>query len=123
MKYFIIIINNYRVVDKSILSLQQSQEEISEDRVRYLSFMGIGKDERLCGYVMANEPDRQYLCHVFHCTPNAAALTKALEEACQLRYQKCLDAYPEMAAKAASATPEVEQDKTKDKVRQCLHYW
>ncbi|KAK3744142.1 hypothetical protein QZH41_017960 [Actinostola sp. cb2023] len=91
----------------------QSQEEISEDRVRYLSFMGIGKDERLCGYVMANEPD-QYVCHVFQCAPNAAALTRALEEACQLRYQKCLDAYPEMAAKAA-ATQEPEPDKIKDK--------
>ncbi|XP_032226738.2 uncharacterized protein LOC5502580 isoform X2 [Nematostella vectensis] len=89
-----------------------SQEVIAEDRVRFLSFMGVGKDDSLCGYVMANGAD-SFVCHVFQCSPNAATLTKALREACQLRFQKCLDAHPEAAARIPA--PDAEKSKDKDK--------
>ncbi|XP_015771647.1 PREDICTED: uncharacterized protein LOC107349962 [Acropora digitifera] len=84
---------------------------ICEDRVRFMSFFGVGKDERLCGYIVSTAPE-VFLCHVFHCTPNAAALTKALAEACQLRFQKCVDAHPEIMQKVAVT----EQEKLKEKV-------
>lgn len=38
---------------------------------------------RLCGYIMVTEPEN-FICRVFQCSPNAATLTKALEEACQV---------------------------------------
>ncbi|XP_029206013.2 uncharacterized protein LOC114969842 isoform X3 [Acropora millepora] len=88
-----------------------TQEMICEDRVRFMSFFGVGKDERLCGYIVSTAPE-VFLCHVFHCTPNAAALTKALAEACQLRFQKCVDAHPEIMQKVAVT----EQEKLKEKV-------
>ena len=39
---------------------------------------------RLCGYIVSTAPE-VYVCHVFQCAPNAAPLTKALAEACQVR--------------------------------------
>ena len=39
---------------------------------------------RLCGYIVSTAPE-VFVCHVFQCSPNAAALTKALAEACQVR--------------------------------------
>lgn len=38
---------------------------------------------RLCGYIVSTAPE-VYVCHVFQCAPNAASLTKALAEACQV---------------------------------------
>ncbi|XP_078369271.1 uncharacterized protein LOC144653202 isoform X2 [Oculina patagonica] len=99
-----ISVSNIRITDCA------TQELISEDRVRFMSFFGVGKDERLCGYIVSTAPD-VFVCHVFQCTPNAAPLTKALAEACQLRFQKCVDAHPEIVQKVAAA----EQEKTKEK--------
>ena len=39
---------------------------------------------RLCGYIVTTAPD-VFVCHVFQCSPNAAPLTKALAEACEVR--------------------------------------
>ena len=39
---------------------------------------------RLCGYIVSTAPE-VFVCHVFHCSPNAASLTKALAEACEVR--------------------------------------
>lgn len=99
-----ISVSNIRITDCT------TQELISEDRVRFMSFFGVGKDERLCGYIVCTSPD-VFLCHVFHCTPNAATLTKALAEACQLRFQKCVDAHPELMQKVTAS----EQEKIKEK--------
>ena len=38
---------------------------------------------RLCGYIISTAPE-VFVCHVFQCIPNAAALTKALAEACEV---------------------------------------
>lgn len=40
---------------------------------------------RLCGYIVSTAPE-VFVCHVFHCAPNAAPLTKALAEACQVGF-------------------------------------
>lgn len=84
--------------------------------MRYLSFLGIGKNVKNCAFIMHTAQDK-FVAHVFHCEPSSGALCKTIEAACkvsvdilidkvtgrrynegellQLRYQKCLDAHPE----------------------------
>uniref|UniRef100_A0A8C9XVG5 Amyloid beta protein binding family B member 1 n=1 Tax=Sander lucioperca TaxID=283035 RepID=A0A8C9XVG5_SANLU len=76
----------------TILS-KQSEEVLSECRVRFLSFMGVGRDVHAFAFIMAEGPG-DYTCHMFWCEPNAASLSEAVQAACMLRYQKCLDARP-----------------------------
>ena len=60
-------------------------------RVRYLSFVGIASDDvRVCAFI-THSADDTFFAHVFHCEPSAGALSKAIEAACELRFQKCLD--------------------------------
>ncbi|XP_043548517.1 amyloid-beta A4 precursor protein-binding family B member 1 isoform X3 [Chiloscyllium plagiosum] len=72
---------------------EESEEVLSECRVRFLSFMGVGRDVHSFAFIMAAGPD-QFDCHMFWCEPNAAGLSEAVQAACMLRYQKCLDARP-----------------------------
>lgn len=72
---------------------RQTENVLSECRVRFLSFMGVGKDVRTFAFIMAESPS-DFICHMFWCEPNAASLSEAVQAACMLRYQKCLDARP-----------------------------
>uniref|UniRef100_A0A8C7WAX2 Amyloid beta A4 protein-binding family B member 1 n=1 Tax=Oncorhynchus mykiss TaxID=8022 RepID=A0A8C7WAX2_ONCMY len=71
----------------------ETEEVLSECRVRFLSFMGVGKDVHTFAFIMAEGPG-DFICHMFWCEPNAASLSEAVQAACMLRYQKCLDARP-----------------------------
>ncbi|XP_053564818.1 amyloid beta precursor protein binding family B member 1 [Bombina bombina] len=73
---------------------QQTEEPLSECRVRFLSFMGVGRDVHTFAFIMAEAPT-VFICHMFWCDPNAAHLSEAVQAACMLRYQKCLDARPQ----------------------------
>ncbi|XP_073420060.1 amyloid beta precursor protein binding family B member 1-like isoform X1 [Dendrobates tinctorius] len=73
---------------------QQTEETLSECRVRFLSFMGVGCDVHTFAFIMAEAPGI-FICHMFWCEPNAAHLSEAVQAACMLRYQKCLDARPQ----------------------------
>lgn len=66
------------------------QKTIMEHRVRFISFLGVAKDERFGAYIVGVAPDT-FICHVFFCAPHAGILTKAIEEACKLRFEKMLD--------------------------------
>ncbi|NXH17453.1 APBB1 protein, partial [Bucco capensis] len=72
---------------------QQSGSVLAECRVRFLSFMGVGRDVRAFAFIMA-AGGGSFRCHMLWCQPNAAGLSEALQAACVLRYQKCLDARP-----------------------------
>ncbi|CAH1634927.1 unnamed protein product [Spodoptera littoralis] len=74
---------------------------IVECRVRYLSFLGIGRDVRRCAFIVHTAQDL-FVAHAFHAEPSSGALCKTIEAACKvrnlptkqtLRYQKCLDAH------------------------------
>ena len=69
---------------------QSAGETLAECRVRYLSFMGIGKDVQFFAFIN-HTPEDTFVCHVFFAEPSAAALCKTIEAACKLRFQKCLD--------------------------------
>ncbi|XP_055592063.1 protein Fe65 homolog isoform X2 [Uranotaenia lowii] len=96
-------------VAPSMISINTSDAEnrlLCECRVRYLCFLGIGKNIKNCAFIMHTAQDR-FVAHVFHCEPSSGALCKTIEAACKLRYQKCLDAHPEASGRysADSHTP------------------
>ncbi|XP_056648212.1 protein Fe65 homolog isoform X2 [Diorhabda carinulata] len=80
----------------SMISIHHPNDErvLAECRVRYLSFLGIGKIIKHCAFIMHTAQDT-FMSHVFYCEPSSGALCKTIEAACKLRYQKCLDAHPQ----------------------------
>ncbi|XP_053163970.1 amyloid beta precursor protein binding family B member 1 isoform X2 [Hemicordylus capensis] len=86
------------------LTHQQTEAVLCECRVRFLSFMGIGKDVRSFAFIMAAAPSN-FRCHMVWCEPNAAGLSEAVQAACMLRYQKCLDARPQTSSSCLPAPP------------------
>ncbi|XP_041114700.1 amyloid-beta A4 precursor protein-binding family B member 1 isoform X2 [Polyodon spathula] len=83
---------------------EETDEVLCECRVRFLSFMGVGKDVHTFAFVMADGPGN-FNCHMFWCEPNAASLSEAVQAACMLRYQKCLDARPPGSGSCLPAPP------------------
>ncbi|OWK06906.1 hypothetical protein Celaphus_00018702 [Cervus elaphus hippelaphus] len=73
--------------------LQNEEDVLVECRVRFLSFMGVGKDVHTFAFIM-DTGNQHFECHVFWCEPNAANVSEAVQAACMLRYQKCLVARP-----------------------------
>ncbi|KAK7872562.1 hypothetical protein R5R35_013791 [Gryllus longicercus] len=91
-------------VAPSMISICQPGEEghlLAECRVRYLSFLGIGRNVKQCGFIVHTAQD-QFVAHIFHCEPSSGALCKTVEAACKLRYQKCLDAHPQGAGRGGT---------------------
>ncbi|XP_071024040.1 amyloid beta precursor protein binding family B member 1-like isoform X2 [Oncorhynchus clarkii lewisi] len=82
----------------------ETEEVLSECRVRFLSFMGVGKDVHTFAFIMAEGPG-DFICHMFWCEPNAASLSEAVQAACMLRYQKCLDARPPSTSSCLPGPP------------------
>lgn len=68
------------------ISNHQNEEVLSECRVRFLSFMGVGKDVHTFAFIMAEGP-QDFTCHMFWCEPNAASLSEAVQAACMVSCQ------------------------------------
>ncbi|XP_066285889.1 amyloid beta precursor protein binding family B member 2-like [Branchiostoma lanceolatum] len=83
---------------------KETREQLTECRVRFLSFLGIGRNPKMFGYIHALSATK-FEAHVFHCEPTAAGLSKAVEGACQLRYQKVIDARPEILKSSKPQAP------------------
>ncbi|XP_029400934.1 amyloid-beta A4 precursor protein-binding family B member 2 isoform X10 [Mus pahari] len=86
---------NMNVADATVTVIGEKNEEevLVECRVRFLSFMGVGKDVHTFAFIM-DTGNQRFECHVFWCEPNAANVSEAVQAACMLRYQKCLVARP-----------------------------
>ncbi|KAG7484383.1 hypothetical protein MATL_G00049010 [Megalops atlanticus] len=97
------VIVNVASATVTILSVE-AEEVLSECRVRFLSFMGVGKDVHTFAFIMAEGPG-DFICHMFWCEPNAASLSEAVQAACMLRYQKCLDARPPSTSSCLPGPP------------------
>ncbi|CAI5783882.1 amyloid-beta A4 precursor protein-binding family B member 2 isoform X1 [Podarcis lilfordi] len=83
------------VADATVTVISEGNEEeiVVECRVRFLSFMGVGKDIHTFAFIM-DTGNQHFECHVFWCEPNAGNVSEAVQAACMLRYQKCLVARP-----------------------------
>ncbi|KAL4641772.1 amyloid-beta A4 precursor protein-binding family B member 2-like isoform X3, partial [Arapaima gigas] len=88
---------------KEKASCQDDAEVLVECRVRFLSFMGVGRDVHNFAFIM-DSGNQHFDCHVFWCEPNAGSVSEAVQAACMLRYQKCLVARP-LSQKACSSSP------------------
>ncbi|XP_039770615.1 amyloid-beta A4 precursor protein-binding family B member 2 isoform X12 [Ornithorhynchus anatinus] len=77
----------------TVISEKDEEEILVECRVRFLSFMGVGKDIHAFAFIM-DTGNQHFECHIFWCEPNAGHVSEAVQAACMLRYQKCLVARP-----------------------------
>lgn len=93
-------------VAPSMITITEEGETtpIVECRVRYLSFLGIGRDVRRCAFIVHTAQD-MFVAHAFHAEPSSGALCKTIEAACKLRYQKCLDAHGGCVSTTGTRSP------------------
>ncbi|XP_029353227.1 amyloid-beta A4 precursor protein-binding family B member 2 isoform X2 [Echeneis naucrates] len=94
------------VADATVtISKDKDEEEVLvECRVRFLSFMGVGRDVHTFAFIM-DAGGHRFDCHVFWCEPNAGSVSEAVQAACMLRYQKCLVARPPSQKACGSLPP------------------
>ena len=66
---------------------RQKDEEkiIVESRVRFLSFLGIGRQVEHCGFIVHTAND-VYIAHVLYCHPSSGAICKTIEAACKVTW-------------------------------------
>ncbi|XP_028451487.1 amyloid-beta A4 precursor protein-binding family B member 2 isoform X2 [Perca flavescens] len=93
------------VADATVtISKDKDEEEVLvECRVRFLSFMGVGRNVHTFAFIM-DAGGHRFDCHIFWCEPNAGNVSEAVQAACMLRYQKCLVARPP-SQKACGTSP------------------
>lgn len=65
--------------------MQNEEEVLVECRVRFLSFMGVGKDVHTFAFIM-DTGNQRFECHVFWCEPNAGNVSEAVQAACMVSY-------------------------------------
>uniref|UniRef100_A0A8C6U7C1 PID domain-containing protein n=1 Tax=Neogobius melanostomus TaxID=47308 RepID=A0A8C6U7C1_9GOBI len=94
------------IADTTLAVMKEKEEEeaLVECRVRFLSFMGVGRDIHTFAFIM-DTGHQHFQCHVFWCDPNAGCVSEAVQAACVLRYQKCLVARPPSQRAGSSTSP------------------
>ncbi|CAN9514974.1 unnamed protein product [Ophioblennius macclurei] len=95
------------IADTTVAVIKEKEEEeeaLVECRVRFLSFMGVGRDVHTFAFIM-DTGNQHFQCHVFWCDPNAGCVSEAVQAACVLRYQKCLVARPPSQRAGSSTSP------------------
>uniref|UniRef100_A0A3Q3VX69 Uncharacterized protein n=1 Tax=Mola mola TaxID=94237 RepID=A0A3Q3VX69_MOLML len=93
------------IADTTLAVIKEKEEEVLvECRVRFLSFMGVGRDVHTFAFIM-DTGNQHFQCHVFWCEPNAGSVSEAVQAACVLRYQKCLVARPPSQRAGSSSAP------------------
>uniref|UniRef100_G1KNA4 Amyloid beta protein binding family B member 3 n=1 Tax=Anolis carolinensis TaxID=28377 RepID=G1KNA4_ANOCA len=80
------------VISISDLVMQADQAEdtcIWQCQVRYVTFIGIGKDAHT--FALITDMGQQcFQCTAFWCEPDAGIISEAVQAACMVQYQKCL---------------------------------
>ncbi|XP_034527799.1 amyloid-beta A4 precursor protein-binding family B member 2 isoform X9 [Ailuropoda melanoleuca] len=76
---------NMNVADATVTVISDKDEEevLVECRVRFLSFMGVGKDVHTFAFIM-DTGNQRFECHVFWCEPNAGNVSEAVQAACMV---------------------------------------
>ncbi|XP_034454800.1 amyloid-beta A4 precursor protein-binding family B member 2 isoform X4 [Hippoglossus hippoglossus] len=95
------------IADTTVAVIKEKEEDeevLVECRVRFLSFMGVGRDVHTFAFIM-DTGSQHFACHIFWCDPNAGLVSEAVQAACVLRYQKCLVARPPSQRAGSSSSP------------------
>ncbi|XP_056372682.1 amyloid-beta A4 precursor protein-binding family B member 3 [Hyla sarda] len=66
------------------------EEPIWQCQVRYVTFMGIGKDPHTFALIVDTGGRQCFQCTVFWCEPDAGHVSEAVQAACMVQYQKCV---------------------------------
>ncbi|KAL5270926.1 hypothetical protein ACHWQZ_G001548 [Mnemiopsis leidyi] len=80
MEIHVSTINLIKTADRTLLA---------EHRVRFVSFMALGKQEHHLGYIVHGGP-RIFYCHVYQSDSSCADMARAIQNACNARYQLLL---------------------------------
>uniref|UniRef100_A0A3P9DC46 Amyloid beta protein binding family B member 2 n=1 Tax=Maylandia zebra TaxID=106582 RepID=A0A3P9DC46_9CICH len=91
-------------VADATVTISKDEDVLVECRVRFLSFMGVGRDVHTFAFIM-DAGGHRFDCHIFWCEPNAGSVSEAVQAACMLRYQKCLVARPPSQKACGSLPP------------------
>ncbi|XP_072854493.2 amyloid-beta A4 precursor protein-binding family B member 3 isoform X1 [Pogona vitticeps] len=84
--------------DQLVAAEVEQEEEEEEDKentciwqchVRYVTFIGIGKDPHTFALII-DMGQQRFQCTVFWCEPDAGIISEAVQAACMVQYQKCL---------------------------------
>lgn len=70
-----------RPPDPRLSQQEEDEEAVVECRVRFLSFMGVGRDAHTFAFIM-DTGNQHFQCHVFWCDPNAGSVSEAVQTAC-----------------------------------------
>ncbi|XP_061607468.1 amyloid-beta A4 precursor protein-binding family B member 3 isoform X2 [Phyllopteryx taeniolatus] len=94
---------------------QEGEEPVWACQVRFLSFLGVGHDNRTFAVIVDGGRQR-FECHVFWCEPDAGLLSEAVQAACMVQYQKCLVAQtpPPRSRLWHAAAPKVKRANSMD---------
>ncbi|XP_013922192.1 PREDICTED: amyloid beta A4 precursor protein-binding family B member 3 isoform X3 [Thamnophis sirtalis] len=82
-------------VSDSVMQANQTEAEEEKDpciwecQVRYVTFIGIGKDAHTFGLIV-DMGKQHFQCTAFWCEPDAGTISEAVQAACMVQYQKCL---------------------------------
>ncbi|XP_067422980.1 amyloid-beta A4 precursor protein-binding family B member 3 [Emydura macquarii macquarii] len=81
-------------VSDSVMRVHQAEagEEdahIWECQVRYVTFIGVGKDAHTFALIV-DMGQQRFQCTAFWCEPDAGTISEAVQAACMVQYQKCL---------------------------------
>ena len=71
---------HFRIVDV------KSGDILTETRVRFLSFLGLSKDDSMCGYITGDEGT--FFCNGFKMDPNCIDLCVRMQKACEDRFER-----------------------------------
>ncbi|XP_053102438.1 amyloid-beta A4 precursor protein-binding family B member 3 isoform X8 [Hemicordylus capensis] len=78
--------------DKTEEAEEDDEDEdtcIWECQVRYVTFIGIGKDAHTFALI-TDMGQQRFQCTAFWCEPDAGTISEAVQAACMVQYQKCL---------------------------------
>lgn len=73
------------LINLACFSNQDEEEVLVECRVRFLSFMGVGRDVHTFAFIM-DAGGHRFDCHVFWCDPNAGNVSEAVQAACMVSH-------------------------------------
>jgi len=80
MEVHVSTINLMKTADRTLLA---------EHRVRYLSFLALGKNENCLGYIVHGGP-KIFYCHVYQSESTCADMARAIQNACNERFKLLL---------------------------------
>ena len=76
-----------------VIENTNTTENVLEAKLSRLSFLGISQNNLKQSAFIIQNADDKFEAHVFECRPNSASLCRFIQDACRIRFEKCMDAH------------------------------